>query len=148
MHGERSTIYHNLNKLHRPGQQVDDITALHMARHRSSPQGTSTKRRLDSHGHNSACTSNYELDISHSTNTCTASRSCPRQYPACTKADETGHHFLFDGRAHEHVRVALRRALGRKSKSLMNLLRMPESTKVLMEFVARTERLKATFGDV
>jgi ribonuclease HI len=68
--------------------------------------------------------------------------------PACNRADETVHHFLFDCRAHEHARSRLRHTLGRKSKSLTDLLGTPESMKTLMEYVARTERLKATFGDV
>jgi hypothetical protein len=68
--------------------------------------------------------------------------------PACKRADETVHHFLFDCRAHEHARSRLRHSLGRKSKSLSDLLGRTESRKTLLEYVARTEPLKVTFGDV
>jgi ribonuclease HI len=68
--------------------------------------------------------------------------------PACHRADETTHHFLFDCRAHEHARYGLRRKLGRKATSIKELLGKPDSMVALLRYVAATERLKGTFGDV
>ena len=42
--------------------------------------------------------------------------------PACTEAEESVHHYLFECRAYEHARVGLRRRLGWRSKSLKELL--------------------------
>jgi hypothetical protein len=68
--------------------------------------------------------------------------------PACTRADESTHHFLFECRTYEHARHVLRRKLGRKSTSVRELLGKPEPMLALLRYVAATGRLKGTFGDV
>jgi hypothetical protein len=68
--------------------------------------------------------------------------------PACAGAEESIHHFLFDCRAHEHARAGLRRKLGRKSKSLRDLLGNQKAMKATLTYVAATKRLYSLFGDV
>ena len=67
---------------------------------------------------------------------------------ACSRANETTHHFLFDCRAHKHARHNLWRKLGRKSTSIRELLGKLGSMKAVLEYVAATGWLKGTFGDV
>jgi hypothetical protein len=68
--------------------------------------------------------------------------------PACSKADETVHHYLFDCRPHEHTRHGLRKKLGRKSTSIRELLGRRKGILALLQYVADTRRLEGTFGDV
>jgi hypothetical protein len=68
--------------------------------------------------------------------------------PACTGADESVHHYLFDCRAHEHARIMLRRKLGRRSKSLKDLLGDRKAMRATLVYVANTRRLQSIFGDV
>ena len=68
--------------------------------------------------------------------------------PACSRADESTHHYLFKCRAHKHVRHKLQRKLRRKSASIKELLGKPDSMLALLGYVAATEHLKGTFGDV
>jgi hypothetical protein len=68
--------------------------------------------------------------------------------PACLKADKTVHHFLFDCHPHEHARHRLRKKLGRKSMSIMDLLGRKKGIMGLLQYVADMRRLEGTFGDV
>jgi ribonuclease HI len=68
--------------------------------------------------------------------------------PACGKADETVHHYLFDCRAHEHARHGLRGRLGSKAKSAKVLLGSKKGMAALLCYVAATKRLAGAFGDV
>jgi hypothetical protein len=68
--------------------------------------------------------------------------------PACTEAEESVHHYLLECRAHEHARVGLRRKLGRRSKSMKELLGSHKAMAATLAYVAATKRLQAAFGDV
>jgi hypothetical protein len=68
--------------------------------------------------------------------------------PACSKADETVHHYLFECRPHEHARHGLRKKLGRKSASIKELLGRRKGILALLRYVADTRRLEGAFGDV
>jgi hypothetical protein len=67
---------------------------------------------------------------------------------ACTGAEESIHHYLFDCQAHEHARVILRRKLGRRSKSLKDLLGDQKAMRATLAYVANTGRLHSLFSDV
>jgi hypothetical protein len=68
--------------------------------------------------------------------------------PACTGAEESVHHYLFECRAHEHARVGLRRRLGQRSKSMKELLGSHKAMVATLAYVATTKRLQAVVGDV
>ena len=67
---------------------------------------------------------------------------------ACTRAEESIHHYLFDCRAYEHARIALRRTLGHRSKSLWDLLGSQKAMLATLTYVATTRRLQPFFSDV
>src|SRR6266481_2973438 len=68
--------------------------------------------------------------------------------PACSKAEETVHHFLFDCPTHAHARHSLARKLGRLSKSLQHLLGNWRSFKTVLKYVRETGRFRETYGDL
>jgi len=70
------------------------------------------------------------------------------QCPACQRAEETVHHYLFDCPMHAHARHGLVRMLGRLSKSLRHLLRKWHAFRPLLKYVGETGRFRSTYGDL
>jgi len=68
--------------------------------------------------------------------------------PACVLDEETLHHLLFDCPAYRSARHRISRTLGRKSKSLRDLLGKREPILEPLRFISETKHLKATFGDI
>ena len=60
----------------------------------------------------------------------------------CRHGEETVHHYLFDCPAHEHARFALRRKLGRLSKSLRHVLGSRKALQPLLHYVKETGRFR------
>ena len=72
----------------------------------------------------------------------------PLLCPACSKDEETVHHFLFDCPTHTHARHSLAKKLGHLSKSLRHLLSNWRSFKTVLKYVGETGQFRETYGDL
>ncbi|KAF5383227.1 hypothetical protein D9615_004786 [Tricholomella constricta] len=68
--------------------------------------------------------------------------------PHCPAEDETVRHYLYQCRRYKDARTDLITRLGRDAHVAAILYRTKKGIKNLLQFVADTERLKKTFGDV
>lgn len=66
----------------------------------------------------------------------------------CRGSAEMVSHFLLDCRGHEHARIELRNSMGNNATNLEALFGTREGVRAMLQFIAKTERLKKTFGDV
>lgn len=68
--------------------------------------------------------------------------------PYCRDQDETIRHYLYQCDAHRDARTVLINTLGRDAHSTEILYGTKKGVKGLLQYIADTERFKATFGDV
>ncbi|KAH7919728.1 hypothetical protein BV22DRAFT_1099089, partial [Leucogyrophana mollusca] len=68
--------------------------------------------------------------------------------PECQLADETVHHLILTCPGHTRARYTLLGELDLNALNLHSLLNTPTSIRPLLRYIARTNRLVNTFGDV